>query len=70
MFETNTYFTDENGKDLPKFSLEGSMRTHNELQRISVPQFEGIPVRIDKGLEGNQFYCAVSSELYKQLQDL
>jgi hypothetical protein len=34
-----------------------------------ISSFTGIPLKIDEILEGNQYYIAVSRELYKQIEN-
>lgn len=48
--------------------IEGTVKMFKDWQKVFVGQFNGIPVRVDRELEGNQYYIAVSEELRVEIE--
>jgi len=50
-----------------QLSVDDLLKTNTELQKGFAEQLKGIPVRVDRKLLGNQFYCMISQEVYEQI---
>ena len=62
-----TYSTGEGNIVEGKEIMDNLMKIHKDLQKNTLLQFQGIPVRVDPNLKDNQFYCMVSQEVYEEL---
>ena len=50
-----------------KIDFDGLNKVYDDWHALFISQFKGLPVRIDKTLEGGQYYVAVSRELFDKL---
>lgn len=53
----------------PEVDLAKLIRISEMLQTNFINSFKGVRIKVDDYLVGNDYYCAVSPELYKQLME-
>ena len=61
-------FTNTEPSGEEKVDIKHVAKIAAELHPDVVSRFKGIPVKIDLTLDGNQYYIAVSQELYDQIE--
>ena len=49
-------------------NIENLNGVYDEMHKAFVNSFKGVPVRIDKKLKGNEYFIAVSRQLYKEIE--
>jgi hypothetical protein len=49
------------------FSVGDLLTIHRALHDSFVNSFEGITIRVDSDLKQNEFYCAVSQEMFDEI---
>ncbi len=63
------FFTESSKEAQKSLSAEDMLEPARMLQKSFLSMFNGVAVRIDKTLQGNEWYCAVSQEIYDQLKN-
>lgn len=68
--ELQPYSTSTNASPSPRIDLDQLQDWGDGFQKTFLGTFKGVPVRVDDGLQGNEYYCAVSQEIYDALRNL
>jgi len=64
----NAAFTNSGCNSTPKVDVQNITEMFAGWRKEMVTRFASVPVKIDKSLEGNQYYIAVSQEIYDQVE--
>ena len=52
-----------------KVDFENLIEITTEFRKGIMNRFMGVPLKVDTSLEGNQYYIAVSQELFNQIEN-